>query len=109
MPKYTDYRGSLIVWEFSDLPFKPKRTFTIFNVPADQERANHVASCGLALIALIGSVSAIINHQETIILSNPDTILYVKKDNFLRLKNFDPETILLVFAEEPYQQNNNSS
>ncbi len=38
---YNDERGSLLPFEFSNLPFEPKRIFVVDNVPIGAVRGNH--------------------------------------------------------------------
>jgi hypothetical protein len=76
---YEDERGSLIPVEFENLPFLPKRIFTVNNVPINFERGNHSHfETKQFLICIRGSVDVYLHNgmTETIYeLSVGDTIL----------------------------------
>jgi len=102
--KFTDERGSLVVWENKDLPFTPARTFTISNVPTGQTRANHSISCDLLLVALSGTVDVVLEHKHKKRLTSNKEGMWIKKNTFIVLENFSENAILLAFAEEIYSQ-----
>lgn len=103
-PEFKDDRGSLVVWESSELPFRPARTFLIFNVPKGQTRANHGVSCDLIITAITGSVEIEIDREKTILLQGKTNALFIEKNTYIQLKNFSENSALLVFAEKPFIQ-----
>ncbi len=103
----TDMRGSLVVAEFDeDLPFKPRRFFTVFGVPSRDVRGEHAHhSCEQFLICLNGSVRAIVDDgavREEYFLDSPEVGLYMPARTWGTQYAYSPDAVLGVFASLPY-------
>ncbi|MDC1508671.1 FdtA/QdtA family cupin domain-containing protein [Saprospiraceae bacterium] len=103
-PEFVDERGSLVVWENYKLPFVPARTFMISEVPESQTRANHSVSSKLFLTAISGSVELVLDQEEPVLLTTKNEGVEVQENTYIQLRNFKPNTMLLVFAEKPFDQ-----
>lgn len=102
-----DLRGSLVAADFaSDLPFVPRRAFTVFDVPTKDVRGEHAHhECEQFLLCLVGSVSAMVDNGETrqeFHLDRPDLGLYVPAMVWGSQYNYSPDAVLLVFASHEY-------
>jgi dTDP-4-dehydrorhamnose 3,5-epimerase-like enzyme len=63
---YSDHRGILIPYEFSNLDFEPKRIFIVNNVPINEIRGNHShKETKQLLICVNGSVNVYLDDGYT--------------------------------------------
>jgi acetyltransferase-like isoleucine patch superfamily enzyme/dTDP-4-dehydrorhamnose 3,5-epimerase-like enzyme len=102
-----DLRGSLVAADFStDLPFVPRRAFTVFDVPTKNVRGEHAhRKCEQFLLCLAGSVSCLVDNGTTrqeFRLNKPDVGLYVPAMVWGSQYNYSPNAVLLVFASDEY-------
>jgi acetyltransferase-like isoleucine patch superfamily enzyme len=102
-----DLRGSLVAADFSsDLPFVPRRVFTVFDVPTKDVRGEHAhRECEQLLLCLAGSVSCVVDNgtiRQEFRLSQPDVGLYVPAMVWGSQYNYSPDAVLLVFASHEY-------
>ena len=102
-----DLRGSLVAADFStDLPFVPRRAFTVFGVPTKDVRGEHAHhQCQQFLLCLAGSVSAVVDNGKTrqeFRLDRPDVGLYMPPMVWGTQYNYSPDAVLLVFASHEY-------
>ena len=102
-----DLRGSLSVAEFErEIPFIPKRYFLVYDVPTAETRGEHAhLQCEQFLIAVKGSVSVVVDdgsQRDEIILSQPQTGIYLPPMTWGVQYNYTSDAILLVFASEYY-------
>ena len=102
-----DLRGSLVAADFSsDLPFLPRRAFTVYHVPTKDVRGEHAHhECRQFLLCLAGSVSCVVDDGETrqeFRLDRPDLGLYVPPMVWGSQYNYSPDAVLLVFASHEY-------
>lgn len=100
--------GSLVPFEFSELPFAPQRLFTISQVPTGVTRGSHAHRvCHQLLVAVQGSVSLSYESRQVkgrIELDKPDQGLWVRPEVWLELTSFSEDAVLIVFASEPYSE-----
>ena len=105
LKNFSDARGSLIAVQ-SELPFQIKRVFFIFDVPAGVERGGHRHKVTqLALICLNGSCDIDIDNgleTKVIRLDRPTTCLLLSPEDFHIMRNFQPQSVLLVLANTEY-------
>jgi len=106
----TDMRGSLMVAEFEkDLPFVPRRFFTVFDVPSIDVRGEHAHKvCQQFLVCLSGSVRAIVDDgvtREEFLLDSPDHGLHMPAMTWGTQYAYSPDAVLAVFASHPYDGN----
>ena len=107
LKKASDLRGSLVAASFSDdLPFRPKRVFTVFDVPTRDVRGEHAhRSCEQVLICLRGSVAAIVDNgtvRQEFLLDRPDFGLYVPAMTWGTQYQYSADAVLLVLASAEY-------
>jgi mannose-6-phosphate isomerase-like protein (cupin superfamily) len=102
-----DDRGSLAVLEHADLPFNPKRTFLVYDVPDRSVRGEHAhKECHQFLLCVAGRVTVDVSGSTlgAIRLTNPDRGLYVPPMHWVGLTDFSEGAVLLVLASHPYDQ-----
>jgi len=102
-----DLRGSLVAADFStDLPFVPRRAFTVFDVPTKDVRGEHAhRECEQFLLCLAGSVSCVVDNglmRQELLLNQPDVGLYVPAMVWGSQYHYSPDAVLLVFASHEY-------
>ena len=102
-----DARGDLVVVHFEDeIPFKPKRFFTVFNVPATNIRGEHAhISCHQFLMCVKGSVVATVDDgktQKNVVLNRPNLGVYMPPMTWGIQSQYSPNAVLLVFTSDAY-------
>jgi acetyltransferase-like isoleucine patch superfamily enzyme len=102
-----DLRGSLVAADFStDLPFVPRRAFTVFDVPTKDVRGEHAhRQCEQFLLCLAGSVSCVVDNgqaRQEFHLDRPYMGLYMPPMTWGTQYNYSPDAVLLVFASHEY-------
>jgi len=105
--RFSDVRGDLSVGEFlRDVPFRPKRYFLVFNVPAEKKRGEHAHfQCHQFLICVKGSCTAVIDDsvsRQEISLSSPEVGLYLPPMTWGTQYKYSSDAVLLVFTSEYY-------
>lgn len=103
----SDLRGDLSAVLFAEqLPFTPQRFFSVFNVGSDKVRGEHAhLNCEQVLVVLAGSVSVLIDDGEIrqeLRLSDPSLGLYLPAMTWGSQFNFSEDSVLGVFASDPY-------
>jgi len=110
LKRFEDMRGSLMVNEFtSDLPFIPKRTFFVYDVPSEDVRGEHAhRECAQFLICLKGSVRVVLDdgcRNKEVLLDSPEKGLYMPPMIWGIQYKFSEDAMLLVYASHPYNNN----
>jgi dTDP-4-dehydrorhamnose 3,5-epimerase-like enzyme len=105
-PKVNDARGSLTEFDYSTLPFIPRRSFVISNVPPGTARGRHAhRKCEHVLVCLHGQVTINATFEDeagTFVLNDPGAGLFIGAGVWAE-QTYDVEnTVLLVFASLPY-------
>jgi UDP-2-acetamido-3-amino-2,3-dideoxy-glucuronate N-acetyltransferase len=104
--RHTDERGILIPIEFEDLPFIPKRLFTVQSVPAGGVRGGHGHRiCWQFLLALSGIIEVTTQTSagsRTTRLTPGASGLIIPPRVFAEQRYVQAGGILLVLASEPY-------
>lgn len=104
----SDPRGSLIAAEFEDgpLPFVPRRTFVVYDVPSLEIRGEHAHHrCEQVLVCLHGRAQAVADNghrRREFVLDSPTTALYMPAMTWGTQYNYSADAVLLVFASLPY-------
>ena len=105
----SDLRGSLSAIEFGDLPFTPRRFFTVYGVPSRDVRGQHAhRKCEQYLICLVGSVDCLLDNGHTrriVHLNSPGQGLYIPAMTWGAQYNYSPDAVLGVFASQAYDSN----
>lgn len=102
-----DMRGALTAVEFSShLPFEPKRTFLVSDVPNQRVRGEHAhRECHQFLICVKGSVAVIVDDGKAsseFTLDRPDRGIYLPPMTWGIQYKYSRDAVLLVFASHPY-------
>lgn len=106
LPKFSDSRGEIFVAENKFLPFTVKRTFITFHKSG--VRGNHAHKITEQLIiCLKGSFRLKLinkNFEQNYKLDDPSMALYIPPLTWTELYEIEEESIILVFASEPYEK-----
>ena len=106
LPKVNENRGRLIEFDYASLPFVPRRSFIIDNVPRGTVRGGHAHKvCQQLLVCLQGRLTVELvfkNQQAEALLDDPAVALYLAAGVFARQRYDELDTRLLVFASLPY-------
>jgi acetyltransferase-like isoleucine patch superfamily enzyme len=102
-----DLRGSLVAANFEeDLPFVPRRFFTIFGVPSTDVRGAHAHRvCHQLLVCVQGSVTAVVDDGTTrqeFLLDRPDIGLHMEPMIWGTQYRYSADAVLLVLASHAY-------
>jgi hypothetical protein len=109
IPMHIDARGRLLAIEenVGNLPFTPRRTFYLFDVPATQKRAGHAVDCDLFVIAIKGEVTLInIGKGDAInrwTLSQSNVGVFVPAFHYIELTDFSSDAVVAVFASKKFK------
>jgi acetyltransferase-like isoleucine patch superfamily enzyme/dTDP-4-dehydrorhamnose 3,5-epimerase-like enzyme len=103
----TDLRGRLAAGEFDrQIPFTPRRYFTVFDVPGKEVRGEHAhRRCQQFLICIRGSVHVVVDDGTTaaeIELNDPGRGVFVPPLVWAIQFKYSADAVLLVFASDPY-------
>ena len=102
----SDIRGGLAACEFDDLPFIPRRFFSVFAVPSTRVRGEHAhRECHQALISLEGSISVVVDdgtERQEVVLTDPGAALYIPPMVWATQYRFSANAVLAVLASHPY-------
>jgi hypothetical protein len=105
-PQHADFRGCLIPFAFEQLPFPPRHAFIVRDVPAGMVRGGHAhTNAHQLIICLAGRLSVELRDStssETVVLERPDVGLLIGAGLWAAQTYVSAETIMLVFASEPY-------
>ena len=107
LPLVLDMRGSLSVAEFDkNLPFTPKRFFTVFNVPSERVRGEHAhKTLHEFLVCLQGACSVMVDdgkNRREVRLDKPNIGIYVPPMVWVTHYKYSKDAILLVIASDNY-------
>jgi UDP-2-acetamido-3-amino-2,3-dideoxy-glucuronate N-acetyltransferase len=102
-----DIRGSLVAEEFgSDIPFEPRRSFLVFDVPSSEVRGEHAhRECHQFLVCIRGACSVVAEDgrlREEFRLDHPTIGIYIPPMVWCTQFNHTPDAMLLVFASHHY-------
>jgi hypothetical protein len=107
MPVITDLRGSISVGEIGrNLPFAPRRYFTVFRVPGEEVRGAHAhKTCHQFVVCVRGSVNLMVDDgssREELVLDTPAVGVHLPPMIWGVQYKYSSDAILLVLASEPY-------
>ena len=110
LPKILDDRGNLtFIEEDSHIPFKMNRVYWIYDVPGGEFRGSHaLKETEELIVALSGSFDVILHdgkEEVKFLLNRSYYGLYVSKLHFRRLENFSTNSLALILASTPYNEN----
>jgi hypothetical protein len=109
LPETADLRGRLMFAEDErHIPFRIRRVFAIYQVPAEQTRGAHAhRTCHQFILMLAGgSTISIDEGAETCEerLDRPTQGLYVPPLVWIELKDFTPDAVCLVLTSEHFDE-----
>lgn len=109
LPKIIDRRGNLSFVEAREhVPFNIARTYWIYDVPGGQRRGSHAFKKQQELIiALAGSFDVVLDDgkkKRTHTLNRSYMGLYVPNMMWRSLENFSTNSLCLVIASDPYDE-----
>ncbi len=107
LPKYLDERGNLsFIEEGTQLPFRIRRTYWIYDVPGGEHRGGHAfRETEELIVALSGSFDVVINDgmkEWRFVLNRSFSGVYVPKMVWRILENFSTNSLALVIASTDY-------
>lgn len=107
LPLVEDMRGDLVIAQFNkNLPFVPRRTFIVHNVPSARIRGEHAhRECHQVLLCVTGSVHVLTDdgrNRQEFRLDTPSVGLHLAPYVWGTQYNFSPGAALLVFASHDY-------
>ncbi|MDD4777215.1 MAG: FdtA/QdtA family cupin domain-containing protein [Fermentimonas sp.] len=110
LSKNYDRRGNLsVVEEFSNIPFKIKRTYWIYDVPGGECRGGHAYRHNEEfIVALSGSFDVILDsgdERKVYSLNRSYYGLYVPKGIWRQMENFSTNSLALILASIPFDPN----
>ena len=103
-----DLRGSLVAANFdpAELPFVPRRFFTVFGVPSTDVRGAHAhRRCHQLLVCVQGSLNAVVDdgqRRQEFVLDRPDIALHMEPMIWGTQYRYSADAVLLVLASDPY-------
>ncbi len=107
-PRYDDVRGALAAFEFDDLPFQPRRVFTVRDVPAGTVRGQHaVVNQTQLLIAANGRIDVEVRNstdRAVITLDSPHQGLLIEPGIWSALTFIGDGTVLVSLASGAFEQ-----
>jgi hypothetical protein len=107
VPTVRDLRGNLSAREIGKgLPFLPKRSFVVFDVPTKEVRGEHAhRTCEQLLVCLRGSVSVLCDdgtNRQEFALDGPERGIYVPPMVWAVQYKYSPDAVLAVYASHGY-------
>ncbi len=109
IPTIIDHRGNLAVVENDLLPFKMKRVYYLFNIPAGAYRGGHAHKKQLEfLIAVSGSFKVLLNdgkQKKEILLNRPDKGLLIPTGIWRELEDFSQGSVCMVINSDTFDEN----
>lgn len=109
-PLIHDLRGNLTVGEFEkEIPFIPKRYFSVFDVPNKEVRGEHAHRvCKQFLVCIKGSCHVVADdgkQRQEFILDKPNKGIYLPPMIWGVQYKYSADAVLMVFASEYYDAN----
>jgi len=108
IPKIMDQRGNLAVIENGILPFKMKRVYYLFDVPAGAYRGGHAHKKQQEfLVAISGSFEVLLDdglQKKSILLNRPDRGLLIPTGIWRELQDFSHGSVCLVLNSDQFDE-----
>lgn len=110
LPKIIDERGNLSFLENSkQIPFDIKRVYWIYDVPGGEQRGGHAyKELAEVVIALSGSFDVVLHdgkEEKKFSLNRSYNALYIPKLMWRHVENFSTNSLALIVANNPYNEN----
>ncbi len=109
LQKIGNYGGDIFVFEGHRAHFPIRRVYFTKNVPEGEVRGHHAhKTLEQILLCPHGSIEVTLDDArakpETVTLENPEDAIYVPPGTWHTMKWLKPESILLVFASQQYEE-----
>lgn len=109
LPKFLDRRGNLsFIEEESQLPFRVRRVYWIYDVPGGEKRGGHAfRETQEMIVALSGSFDVLLHDGEKAYKYSLNRSYYgvlVPKMMWRQLENFSTNSLALIIASTDYTQ-----
>ena len=109
LPKFLDRRGNLsFIEEDSQLPFKVRRVYWIYDVPGGEKRGGHAfRETQEMIVALSGSFDVLLHDGEKEYKFSLNRSYYgvlVPKMMWRQLENFSTNSLALIIASTDYSR-----
>lgn len=110
VPKINNRAGNIsIVQGLKNLPFKPKRVFYIYDIPAGEARGAHAHKhCHQFIIAASGSFEVSMDdgvNKKTVTLNRPFYGLHIPPGIWAHELNFSSGAICMVLTSQKFNEN----
>jgi hypothetical protein len=110
LPKIEDDRGNLsFIEEENHVPFKVRRVYWIYDVPGGEFRGSHAfKETEEFIVAISGSFDIVLHNgkeEKKYSMNRSYYGLYVPKMHFRRIENFSTNSLALILASTPYEEN----
>lgn len=111
LPKFLDRRGNLsFIEEERHIPFNIARAYWIYDVPGGETRGGHAYRENQELVvALSGSFDVVLTNRQgerkLWHMNRSYYGLYIPKGYWRELENFSTNSLALVLASHPYDEN----
>lgn len=107
IPQFSDARGSLAVVDYENvIPFQPKRSFIVYDVPSKHVRGEHAhRECEQFLVCVKGAVSVVLDNgseRREVTLDSAHVGLYIPTYLWATQYKYDSTSALFVFASHAY-------
>ncbi|MCX7747168.1 MAG: FdtA/QdtA family cupin domain-containing protein [Clostridia bacterium] len=105
-----DSRGALVaIEEEREVPFQIRRVYYIFNTQNESKRGNHAHKrLRQVLICISGSCKVLLDdgsEKREVMLDSPEKALIVENMIWHEMYDFSKDLILLVLADDFYNEN----
>lgn len=110
LPKFIDYRGNLsYLEEDSNIPFKIKRVYWIYDVPGGEHRGGHAfRDTEEMIVALSGSFDLVLHDgisEYRFSLNRSYFGVFVPKMIWRMIENFSTNSLALIIASTDFNEN----
>ena len=110
LPKLHSAAGNItIIQGLKNLPFKVKRVFYLYDIPAGEARGAHAhKECHQLLVAASGSFEVMLDdgiNKKIVALNRPHFGLYIPPGIWAHELNFSAGAICLVLTSNLYNEN----
>jgi len=108
-PAFSDPRGSLVAIEADkNIPFEIKRVYYIYATKQGTSRGFHAhKALQQVAVCIAGHCTMLLdngNEQARVILNSPEKGIFIGNMIWREMHDFSPDCILLVLANEFYQE-----
>ncbi len=107
IPMATDGRGSLsFATQGQEIPFAIARVFWIHDVPEGARRGGHSHNtCSEVVVAVTGGFRMTVDNgreRRSVVMDSPNLGILIPAGMWCELSDFQPGTVVVVAASEPY-------